>query len=116
MIDYNITIKLNSKLTGNMAEVCDKIIYTIASETLRESESVIPYRTGKMHDSSINAGVKGSNMNYYIGSYTGYAWKVWNYPETTNWTTPGTNSRWYSRVWEEKGDLITRNAVGRNKL
>jgi hypothetical protein len=69
-----------------------------------------------MRRSSITAGVKGSNANYYIGSYTSYASHVWNFPDDTHWTTPGTNNRWYERVWKEKGALIQKNAVERNKL
>lgn len=116
MSNFDVSIKLDPKLEKNLTQKEDKIMFAIATETLKESESVIPMRTGKMRRSSITAGVKGSNKDYYIGSYTSYASRVWNFPDDTNWTTPGTNNRWYERVWKEKGALIQKNAVERNKL
>ena len=116
MSNFTVSVKLNPKLEPTLTQVSDKMIYAIAKETLTQSESVIPLRTGKMRKSSITAGVKGSNKDYYIGSYTNYASRVWNFPDNTNWTTPGTNNRWYERVWKEKGTLIQKNAVERNKL
>jgi hypothetical protein len=115
-MNVSVSVKLDPGLEKNLVQRSDKIIYAIASDTLRESESVIPMRTGRMRKSSITAGVKGSNRNYYIGSYTSYATRVWNFPDNTNWTTPGTNNRWYERVWKEKGALIQKNVVERNKL
>lgn len=116
MINVEVKFKLKPKLVEKLNETCDRMIYTIADETLKQSKSVIPYRTGKMYNSSISAGVKGSNLNYYIGSYTDYAEHVWNFPDNTHWTTPGTNNRWFERVWKEKEKLITLNAIERNKL
>lgn len=116
MINVEVKFKPVPNLSEKLVERCDKIIYEIASETLRQSESVIPMRTGAMRRSSMTAGVKGSNLNYYIGSYTNYASRVWNFPENTNWTTPGTNNRWFERVYKEKGAIIRMNAVERNKL
>ena len=109
-------VRLNPRLDDTIIDRQDKIIFGVASETLRQSESVIPMRTGNMRRSSMTAGVKGSNLNYYIGSYTSYASIVWNFPDTTNWTTPGTNNKWFARVWKEKGVLITTNVIERNKL
>lgn len=115
-MSVSVEVRLNPNLQKTLTQVSDKMIYAIASDTLRESETTIPMRTGKMRRSSIQAGVKGSNKDYYIGSYTKYASRVWNFPDNTNWTTPGTNNRWYERVWKEKGTLIQKNAVERNKL
>lgn len=116
MSNFTVSVKLNPKLEPTLTQVSDKMIYAIAKETLTQSESVIPLRTGKMRKSSITAGVKGSNRDYYIGSYTSYATHVWNLPDNTNWTTPGTNNRWFERTLREKGQMIIINAVGRNKL
>lgn len=113
---YKTEVDLNPALQKNLTKVSDRIIYAIAKDTLRQSESVIPMRTGKMRNSSMKAGVKGSNSDYYIGSYTGYAKYVWKFPDNTHWTTSGTNNKWFARVWEEKKALISKNAVGRNKL
>lgn len=113
---FNVKLELDPRLNQNLTQRADKMIFAIASDTLKASETTIPMRTGKMRKSSMTAGVKGSNMNYYIGSYTSYASSVWNFPDNTNWTTPGTNNRWFERVWKEKGALIQKNAIERNKL
>ena len=113
---WDVEIKVNPNLLSKLTQHSDKIVHTIAQETLNQSRKTIPMRTGAMRRSSITAGVKGSNMNYYIGSYTSYAKYVWQFPDNTNWTTPGTNNKWYERIWRERGEHITRNIVGRNKL
>lgn len=115
-MNVSVSVKLDPGLDDKLVQRNDKIMFTIAKDTLRESETTIPLRTGAMRRSSITAGVKGSNLDYYIGSYTSYASHVWNFPDDTHWTTPGTNNRWYERVWKEKGALIQKNAVERNKL
>lgn len=113
---WEVEINLAPNLQRNLTQHSDKIIYEIAKETLIQSKKTIPMRTGNMRRSSINAGVKGSNRDYYIGSYTGYAKYVWNFPDSTNWTTPGTNNKWYYRIWKAREEHITKNIVGRNKL
>lgn len=115
-MNVDVKVRFNPNLDKNLTQTEDRMIFAIASDTLRESETTIPMRTGRMRKSSIQAGVKGSNKDYYIGSYTKYASHVWNFPDDTHWTTPGTNNRWYERVWKEKGTLIQKNAVERNKL
>jgi hypothetical protein len=37
-------------------------------------------------------------------------------PESTNWTTPGTDSQWYKKYWEKHKTMIVKNALERNKL
>ena len=111
MINVEVKFKPIPNLSEKLVERCDKIIYEIASETLRQSESVIPMRTGAMRRSSMTAGVKGSNLNYYIGSYTNYASRVWNFPENTNWTTPGTNNQWFARTLKTHGATIINSAI-----
>lgn len=115
-MNFSVEVKLAPNLEKNLTQNCDRITYAVAKETLSESTTTIPLRTGAMRRSSITAGVKGSNLDYYIGSYTSYAWRVWNFPDSTNWTTPGTNNKWYERTWRDKRALITKNAVERNKL
>lgn len=116
MSNFEVSIKLDPKLEYNLTQREDKIIFAIAKDTLKASETTIPMRTGNMRRKSIQAGVKGSNKDYYIGSYTNYASAVWNFPDDTKWTTPGTNNKWFERVWRSKGELIQKNAVERNKL
>ena len=75
-------------------EASDKIMYSIARQTLDRTFPHIPMsrRKGVVHmrQTSMSAGVRGSDGNYYIGSYTDYAKYVWVMPRTTNWTEPGT--------------------------
>lgn len=96
--------------------VPDKIVRDIATITLNTSFPMIPERTGKMRQSTLAKGVQGSNCHYKIGSYTDYASYVYNMPDKTHWTTPGTNGEWFIRTWKMKGKSITSQAVGRNKL
>ena len=98
-------------------ETPDRIMYEIASMTLDMSFTGIPLgKTGNLRKTSKAAGVRGQNGNYYIGSYTNYAKYVWDMPESTNWTTPGTNSQWYKRYWQKHGKSISKNVIERNKL
>ena len=98
----------------------DKITYAVASITLDMTYPTIPLsnkiNAGKLRQTSKAAGVRGSNGSYYIGSYTNYAKHVYNLPDSTNWTTPGTNAEWYKRMWAKKGKTILDNAIGRNQL
>ena len=97
-------------------EVPDKIIYDTARTLLDLSFNSIPKRTGKMRMSSLSKGVQGSNSDYYIGSYTDYAKFVYDMPNKTKWTTPGTNSHWFRKYWLEHGKTIFSMVVERNKL
>ena len=92
-------------------EVPDKIVYDIAAQTLSITYPTIPERTGKMRQSSLARGVQGSNKVYRIGSYTDYATYVYNMPEKTHWTTPGTHSQWFARTLRRNGATIIDNAV-----
>lgn len=94
----------------------DKIMYEIAAQTLTLTEPTIPYRTGKMHQSTLAKGVQGSNCKYHIGSYTDYAAYVYVMPQSTNWTTPGTNAYWFRETWQKYGNNIIQQSIERNKL
>lgn len=98
-------------------EFPDKVVYTIASMTLDMAYTMIPMgKTGNLRKTSKSAGVRGSNKDYYIGSYTNYAKFVWLMPESAKWTTPGTDSKWYERYWNKNKSMIIKNALERNKL
>ena len=99
----------------------DTIMYQIARMTLDMSYAMIPLsnrkNAGQLRRSSMAAGVRGSNKNYYIGSYTDYAKYVWQMPnESTNWSTPGTASEWYKRYWNKSGKSVVNTVLERNKL
>lgn len=99
----------------------DKIMYQVASMVLDLSYTTIPLSNrkgrGKLRQTSKAAGVRGSDKEYYIGSYTDYAKYVWVMPnESTHWSTPGTNSEWYKRYWNKSGQSIISTVLERNKL
>jgi hypothetical protein len=99
----------------------DTIVYQVARMTLDMSYTTIPLsnrkNAGQLRRTSMAAGVRGSNENYYIGSYTDYAKYVWKMPnESTNWSTPGTNSQWYLRYWNKSGKSVINTVLERNKL
>lgn len=103
-----------------LLQYSDKILYSVARLTLDASYQTIPLakyvNSGRLRLSSMQGGVKGSNNNYYIGSYTSYAKYVWVMGDNTNWSTPGTNGKWYARVWKKQGKALLKTAIERNKL
>ena len=99
----------------------DNIVYQVARMTLDMAYTIIPLskrkNAGQLRRSSMAAGVRGSNKNYYIGSYTDYAKYVWVMPdESTHWSTPGTHSEWYKRYWNKSGQSVINTVLERNKL
>ena len=113
MSNISIEFKPNVKTQNGLKKIPDLVLYSIARQVLDMSYNTIPKDTGKLRSSSIGAGVRGGNGDYYIGSYTDYASYVWEMPQTTNWSEPGTNSQWYTRTIKEKGTVIVNDAVNR---
>ena len=101
-------------------DVSDKIMYSIARQTLERTFPHIPMsrRKGVVHmrQTSMSAGVRGSDGNYYIGSYTDYAKYVWIKPKSTNWSEPNTFGKWYEEIWKKQGKSIVDSCVGRYSL
>jgi len=109
----------NNKVLNGLQKIPDDILYTIARQTLDRSYPLIPMSNlvnhkGTLRRSSIGGGVKGSSGDYYIGSYTNYASRVWSMPESTNWTTPRTNNKWYARTLNKYGKTIIDNAINKS--
>lgn len=116
-----VTVKWNPGAKNKLLkEVPDRIMYEVASMTLDMAYTTIPLSNkigaGNLRKTSKSAGVRGSDGNYYIGSYTNYAKYVWEKPDSTKWSTPGTNAEWYKRYWQKHGKSILKNAIERNKL
>lgn len=106
----------NLKAKKELLEAPNKITYAVARQTLDRAYTTIPKDNGRMRRTSTAAGVRGTDGNYYIGSYTSYASKVWKMPSSTNWSEPGTNNKWYERTWKKYGKTIQQNVVERYKL
>ena len=111
-IDFNWTPGAQKKIlnAGNV------ITYAIARQTLDITFPHIPKLTGKMRKTSMVAGVRGQNGDYYIGSYTNYAKYVWVKPKSTNWSEPNTFGKWYEEIWKKQGKSIVDSCVGRYSL
>ena len=111
-IDFNWTPGAQKKIlnAGNV------ITYAVARQTLDRTYPHIPKLTGKMRKTSMAAGVRGQNGDYYIGSYTSYAKYVWVKPKSTNWSEPNTFGKWYEEIWKKQGKSIVDSCVGRYSL
>lgn len=111
-IDFNWTPGAQKKIlnAGNV------ITYATARQTLDITFPHIPKLTGKMRKTSMSAGVRGQNGDYYIGSYTKYAKYVWVKPKSTNWSEPNTFGKWYEEIWKKQGKSIVDSCVGRYSL
>ena len=117
----DLEFKIDSSLYKNINKFIDGVIYSVARETLDGSYKTIPLsnrvNSGRLRSSSLAYGVQGSNAEYKIGSTTSYAVYVWNMNNnTTNWTTPGTGSEWYTRFFRIYGMGIVSQAIEENKL
>ena len=103
----------NQKVKNGLKTIPDDILYSIARQTLDLSYPIIPKDTKKMSISSISNGVKGSDGDFYIGSFTNYASSVWKMTNV-NWTTPGTDNKWFARALNKHSKTIIDNAVNQS--
>lgn len=113
------------KAQKELQKMPDKVIETIARETLNRTYPTIPMSSaldgnvnrGRLRRETIAKGVQKNSNTYYLESPTYYSNYVYNMNNTTtNWSTPGTNSQWFKRTWDKQGKSIFSNAVERNKL
>lgn len=120
-MNYSVStsVKWYAGKKEEVKQVSDKIMYAVARITLDLSYTNIPLSNskgrGKLRQTSMSAGVRGSEGNYYIGSYTNYAKYVWNMKDV-NWSTPNTFGKWYEENWKRNRTNIMNQAIERNKL
>ena len=120
-MEISVRLVPNTKTQSGLKRIPDRVIWNVARDTLDKARSteIIPMSPpgtktrGRLRSTSMAGGVRGSNGNYYIGSYTGYASHVWNMPDSTNWTTSGTNNKWYTRTLQRHGATIINNAINK---
>jgi hypothetical protein len=110
-----ITVKWKPGAKDKLLDTPNKITYGIARMTLDLTLPTIPMKTGEMRKSSMSAGVRTIDGKYCIGSYTPYA-KYTYVMDDAKRTTPGTNSRWYAKIWESKKSTIIDTIVNKEKL
>lgn len=119
MISSNVEVVWNPKVMKGLTIIPDDILYTIAKQTLDLSQPLIPKsntpnHSGTLRRATASGGVRGGNGDFYIGSYTSYASHVWGMPESTNWTTPGTNNKWFARTLKQHNAVIVNNAINQS--
>lgn len=118
--DVSVSVKWEPGSKMALMSAPDKMMYAIARQTLDRTFPHIPMsrRKGVVHmrQTSMAAGVRGSNGDYYIGSYTDYAKYVWVMPNTTNWTEPGTFGKWYQETYKKFMKNIVSISIKENEL
>lgn len=119
-MSFRIDLKISKKLVPTLENVTDRQMYAIARKTLDASIQKTPRFRGTMRLATSGyhgvGVVKNSNKEYQIGSATDYASEVYLYPPDTNWTTPGTNNKWFIRTWEQFGKNIVKIVLSKEKL
>lgn len=118
-MDADAELQLNLKVMNGLNKIPDDILYIVARETLDLSQPKIPKSNTKNHAGTLrratsSGGVRGGNGDFYIGSYTNYAKYVWKMPDSTNWTTPGTNNKWFARTLKQYNSTIINNAINQS--
>lgn len=117
-MEVNYEFQWNPKVKSGLNRIPDDILYEMARQTLDRSYPLIPKsniknHAGTLRRSSISGGVRGSSGDYYIGSYTAYASSVWKMTNV-NWTTPGTNNKWFARTLDRYGKTIIDSAIDKS--
>lgn len=132
MIQASATFKWNEKARINLQKAPEKVMRSIARQTLdyTRSDKVVAnsehhkyklppgHRSGTLERSmgKGDSGVKGDfNTGFYIGNFTDYASYV--YPmEGVSWSNPNTKTKWFEYVWDTKGVGIINNAIKECKI
>ena len=120
MVSVSSNFKWNPGAKNKILEAPNNITYGIAQITLDLSFNHIPLSKGKgrgkLRQTSKSAGVRGTDGDYYIGSYTNYAKYVWVMPKSTNWSEPGTFGKWYEETWKKQNKTIAKLAIDKGGL
>lgn len=107
----------NKAAKQKLETIDDVIMQEVARKTLDLSYQITPRNTGALRSSVQAYGVQKGNEGYTIGTQIDYASRVYNLNDSkTNWTTPGTHSHWFGKVWKEQGVSIFKETVERNML
>lgn len=101
--------------TKEINDYMDNIVHAIARATLDFTNTGhrFPYLTGELNRASMSEGVvKEGFATYHLGARgVDYAPKVWNYPQSTNWTNPSTYAQWYMSEFQKDRDIIVSSAI-----
>lgn len=112
------TFEWDKAIKKKIEQMPDRVMYAIARATLDNvgAMQVTPYLSGRTEQSMFSRGVQQDVKGYYIGNFTDYASYVYQKPQSTNWTRPGTKAQWFEHVWQQKGEAITNEQIARYKL
>ena len=111
-----VTYYPNKTTQEKLKKLPTEILREFARAILNDSSNIVPFRTGNMWRRTMQAGVKENTDSVYIESPVWYANYVWNMGVNTNWTTPGTTSRWFQVAVDRYGDTELDMVVERKKL
>lgn len=107
----------NKKAREKLNTISEEITYAIARRTLDTTINIVPRKTGELRTATMGYGVQQNGSEVSIGSDTNYANYVYNMNDSsTNWTTKGTHSKWFGKVWKEQGASITQQIVKEKML
>lgn len=116
-MDVNVEVQVIEDLPIEKIErYVDLCVLGIARNVLdtTDNDSRFPRLTGALQESSMTQGAtKEAECVYWLGAddTVNYAEEVWNMPEGTHWTNDQTYAQWYVKVYNEKKELITQNAI-----
>ena len=120
-----IKVNWNRATQSKLKMLPKKIVEEIATDTLSKSYPMIPMSSalernatrGRLRRDTVAKGVQSNGDVVFLESPSFYANYVWNMNDSkTNWSTPGTGSKWFEETWKKQGNSITKRAVERNKL
>lgn len=115
-VEFKVIKPLPTKEINNYM---DQIVFGIARATLDFTNTGrhFPYLTGELNRSAMAEGVvKEADKSYHLGARgVDYAPKVWNYPQSTNWTNPSTYAQWYMTEYQRDENVIVQSAIKQAK-
>lgn len=120
-----IKVNWNRTTQSKLKVLPKKIVEEIATDTLGKAYPTIPMSSalernanrGRLRRDTVAKGVQSNGNVVFLESPSYYASFVWNMNDSkTNWSTPGTGSKWFEKTWKKQGNSIMKSAVERNKL
>lgn len=131
MISVNATFKWNERTRINLEKAPEKIMRSIARQTLdlTGSSKVVAnssgasyklppgHRSGQTERSMYENAVQGDyETGFYIGNFTDYASYVYEPRRSVQWTNPNTKTKWFEYIWKRHHSTIIETAIKENKI
>jgi len=116
-MNYSVEVQPNKKVEMGLKKIPDEVLYKMARITLDMTQkhipmSALPRHSGTLMRTTMARAVRGSNGDYYLTSPTNYATRVWSLDDSsTNWTTPGTHSKWFEWTLKKYKKQIEDNSI-----